>query len=117
MTSEHETIHPSTDPRLSGHIDSACLGAIFIWAGFTLLVGGGWGMALMGVGVIVLGEQLVRRRLDVEFSQSWAVVGIALILGGLVIVLDILGALVPIALMAAGVVLVVTALVRARSRA
>jgi hypothetical protein len=44
----------------AGNLDTAVWGLLFIWVGFAVLANVGWGVGLLGVGVIGLVAQAVR---------------------------------------------------------
>jgi len=46
---------------VAGRIDSAAWGLFFLWTGIALLLDVGWGIGLLGVGILVLAMQAVRR--------------------------------------------------------
>ena len=91
-------------------VDAAAWGLFFIWFGVALLVDMGWGLALLGVGVITLGGQIARRRFGLAVEWLWAAVGGLFILGG---VWDFMGfrlSMIPLVLIAAGVLFFVSAM-------
>jgi hypothetical protein len=55
----------------------------FIWCGIALLSDFKWGIGLIGVAVIVLGMQLVRRSYGLLIRGLWVVVGMLFLLGGI----------------------------------
>jgi hypothetical protein len=81
-----------------------------IWVGIAVLVNLGLGFGLLGVGVITLGVQAVRRYCGLELVGFWAVVGLLFLLGGALQVLKVSLPLVPILLVGAGIVLLVQVL-------
>ncbi len=58
-------------------------GAFFIWMGVALFASLAWGVWLLGVGVIVLGAQLVRRLAAMRVETFWLVAGALFMLGGI----------------------------------
>ena len=53
---------------LAGRLDAIGWGAFFIWIGIALLADFGWGLALLGIGLITLAGQVTRwfYRLELE---------------------------------------------------
>ncbi|MHA1547677.1 MAG: hypothetical protein ACTSYE_01965 [Alphaproteobacteria bacterium] len=80
---------------------------VFIWLGVSFLIGFEWPAILVGLGIITLGMQGVRVTYCLPFEGFWLIVGVVFLAAGL---WEIVGAaeaaLVPIALTAAGVVLI-----------
>jgi hypothetical protein len=95
-------------------IDSARWGLFFLWVGVSLLLDLGWGVGLLGVGILTLAMQAVRRGFGLEHEGFWVLVGGAFTLAGIweLAVIDV--SLAPILLMAFGVVVLVSVLRRAR---
>ena len=56
---------------MNDRIDSAALGMLLVWAGICVQADLGWGIGLIGVGVTLFGEQVVRRRRAVDFDWFW----------------------------------------------
>jgi hypothetical protein len=98
-------------PRGAEHkVDEAAWGLFFVWLGVAILVDIGWGLALFGIGVITLGAQIARRRFGLAVEWLWAAVGALFVLGG---VWDFMGmqlSMMPLVLIAAGVLFFVSAL-------
>ncbi len=95
-------------------VDAAGWGLFFIWVGITFLASLGWGVGLLGVGVIILGVQLARRYADLAVERFSALVGVIFLFGG---VWELLGkaapaALVPVLFIIAGALLLISALTR-----
>ena len=99
------------DKRLTAHkLDVAGWGLFFIWIGIALLVNLGWGIGLLGVGILMLGGQLARKCMALRFEAFWALVGALFILGGVWELLSVRISLIPIVCIVAGVALLVSAL-------
>lgn len=86
-------------------------GVLFIWVGVATLLNVGWAYGLIGVGVIILGSQVVHLVVG-EFRIDWfsTVVGLVFLLGGIWTLFGIQVSLVPILIIAAGIVLLLSAL-------
>ena len=87
---------------LDRKINARSGGALLMWIGLALLVQAGWGVGLMGVGVILLVEQGVRRHLAVDFAWFWVGAGVVALGVGTAIASGLHGALVPLLLIIAG---------------
>jgi hypothetical protein len=78
-TDRNAVAEPVSIPR----IDAAEWGVFFVWVGVTLLANVGWGIALLGTGVIWLRIQLSRRLLALAVDP-WSVgLGGCLVVAGL----------------------------------
>jgi hypothetical protein len=93
-----------TDRRLS----TLGWALFFIWIGLTFLLKLNVSVALLGLGVITLGVQLLRKAFRLPFESFWLVVGLLLLLGGLWIVVKPTVALLPLLLIVAGLLLLVS---------
>ena len=102
---------PATD-AMDRKLNKVSGGLVLIWAGFTLLVRGGWGVGLAGVGAIIIGEQLARKFFAARFERQWAIAGIFLLGGGIVIQFGLTLSLVPALFIVIGITLLVSALRR-----
>jgi uncharacterized membrane protein len=90
-------------------LDAVGWGLFFIWVGIAFLADLGWGVGLVGVGVLGLGEQMARRHYHLNMEGFWVVVSFLFIVGGLWTLLDAQVALVPILLIVAGLAVLVSA--------
>lgn len=95
---------------LTGKLDAAAWGVFFIWIGVVLLANLGWSVGLFGVGVITLGAQLARKYLGEELEGFWVLVGFLFLLGGIWELFSIRAGLVPILLIVAGALLLLSTL-------
>ena len=90
-------------------LDTLVWGLLLVWIGLALLIVLGWGIGLLGVGVILLGQQAAKKYLGSRFDTFWVVVGFVFVIGG---ISDLLGfhiSVIPVACIVAGVVLLVAA--------
>ena len=106
------TVHQALENRqLSGEkLDTFAWAFVLIWIGMALLASLGWGVGLLGVGVILLGEQMARMYTAAKLEIFWVVVGAIFVIGG---VSDLAGgqiSLIPVACIIAGVALFLSAL-------
>jgi hypothetical protein len=95
---------------LAKKLDAAAWGLFFIWIGVALLVNIGWGVGLLGVGLITLGAQAARKYLVIEVEGFWVAVGLLFVLGGIWELLSVRVGLVPVLLIVVGIVLLASAL-------
>jgi hypothetical protein len=104
---------PATNTLVVAHkLDAAAWGLFFIWVGVALIAHIGWGLGLLGVGVITLGGQLARKYFSLTVERFWVVVGLLFVLGGVWELLGLQFSLVPILLIVAGVALLLSAMRR-----
>jgi hypothetical protein len=82
----------------------------FIWIGIALLSNLGWGVGLLGVGIIILGKQATREYMALGFETFGVVCGVIFVLGGVWELLSVRISLVPVVCIAAGVALMLSAL-------
>ncbi len=80
----------------------------FIWVGIVLLVKLDAGVGLLGVGVITLAVQVVRKYLNLKLEGFWVVIGLLFVVGGLWELFEPNLPLVPILLIVAGAALLVS---------
>ncbi len=100
-------------------LDAVGWGLFFIWIGIAFLADVGWGVGLLGVGVIALGTQVARKYFSLPVEWFGLLIGIAFVLCGVWELLNIPlaqgiipGSLLPMLLVALGIVLIVFALAR-----
>jgi hypothetical protein len=82
----------------------------FIWIGVALLSNLGWGIGLLGVGVIILGKQVTRKYMALTLETFGLVCGVLFVLGGVWELLSVRISLVPVVCIAAGLALLLSAL-------
>ena len=100
-------------------LDAVGWGILFIWMGTAFVTDIGWGAGILGVGVIAIGAQVVRRFFGISFDRFGLVIGIVFFFGGVWMLLNIElseaaipGGLLPILMIAAGIAIVASALLR-----
>ena len=91
-------------------LDAVAWGLFFIWVGIAFLANLGWGIGLLGVGVLTLGMQAARKSMALALETFWVVVGLLFVLGGVWELLSVRVSLIPIICILAGVALLVSAL-------
>ena len=89
--------------ELTRRLEVLSWGAFFVWLGYAFLADVGWGVGLIGVGVIILGEQAARALFRLGIEVFWFVVGTLFVLGGAWELLNVEIELVPVLLIALGV--------------
>ena len=92
-------------------LDALGWSLFFIWIGIALLTNIGWGMGLLGVGIIILGSQVTRTHSGLKLDGFWVVVGFLFFLGGIWELLNVQISLTPIVCIIAGVALLISVLV------
>lgn len=100
---------------MEGRLAVAGWGFFLLWVGLALLLGFGSGVGLLGAGVITLGVQAARRRSGLAAEGFWIVVGLLFVVGGLAAALEVDVPIVPIVLVAGGVLLLASVLGGMRS--
>lgn len=100
---------------LARRLDVVAWGLFFIWIGVALLAGFGWGLVLLGVGVVALGAQLARKSFGLTFEGFWTVVGILFVVGGISELTSVRIGWIPILLIVAGAALLASAARRPRA--
>ena len=118
-----ETNSPSVDSKsgaqstdLDRRLNAAGAGLLLIWIGIVLLASLGWALGLIGVGLVLLGEQLVRWFTNTKFEALWVGAGFFVLLGGLIVAFDLGSILMPGVLIAVGVTFLVSAFRRRGDR-
>lgn len=106
---------PAGNVVVAHKVDAAAWGLFFIWVGVALIAGLGWGIGLLGIGVIALGAQVVRKALGLGVEGFWIVAGVLFLLGGVWDLLGIRFSLVPLVLIAAGIALFLSAMRKVRA--
>ena len=92
-------------------LDAVGWGLLFIWIGIALLANFGWGVGLLGVGILILGGQMARKAMALGLETFWGLVRALFVIGGVWELLSVRVSLIPILLIAAGVALLVSTLV------
>ena len=64
-------------------IDRSGWGLFFIWIGIAFMVNVGWGVGLLGVGIIMLGAQATRAYFGSKLDWFGLALGVCLAVGGL----------------------------------
>ncbi len=96
-----------TDQDKAARLDTIGWALFFIWVGIAWLADLGTGIGLLGIGAITLGTQFLRKLVGIRVDVFWLVVGILLVLGALWDLLAVRLSLLPLLLIAVGVVLLI----------
>jgi hypothetical protein len=92
-------------------LDTAGWGLFFIWIGIALFAHIGWGVGLLGVGIIILGAQVTRKYFGLKLEGFGVAVGFFFLLGGVWELLNVQFGLLPILCIAVGIALLISTLV------
>jgi hypothetical protein len=106
QTSERSAAERVND--VARKLDAVGWGLFLIWLGIVLLAKAQTSVALLGIGIIMLGVQLARLVLKIKWEGFWFVVGLLFIIGSLWQLANTRIELIPILLIAAGLALVLT---------
>jgi len=79
----NEELKSAQKSELTRKLEAIGWGLFFIWMGIALLTDVGWGVGLLGVGIITLGCQAARRYYILKLEGFWVVVGLFFFLGGI----------------------------------
>lgn len=115
MAENHNDQTMTKRHALNRKLEAIAWGLFFIWTGIAFLANVGWGVGLLGVGIIILGGQVARKYLALKRAGFWVVVGFLFIMGGVWELFHVQLQLVPILCIVAGAALLASALL-GRSR-
>jgi len=104
------------DRAIDKRVEVGAWGVLFVWIGVVLFAHLSWNIGLIGVGVVILGAQLVRRISGIKVEGFWVVVASLFVVGGVWGLLQVQVGLVPILCIAAGLALVVWAVAAKRKQ-
>ena len=105
---------PASNALVVGHrLDAVAWGLFFVWVGIALVANLGWGLGLLGVGVITLVGQVARKSYGLAMEGFWLAVGVLFVLGGVWELIGLRFSVVPIMLIAIGVGLLVSTMRKA----
>jgi hypothetical protein len=80
---ERHNISAESRKPLEARLASIGWGLVFLWIGIAMLGSLHSGIGLFGIGIIILGLQLVRKYIDVGMEAFWVVIGLLFTFGGL----------------------------------
>ncbi len=108
--------HQSPDQHeRSRQVDSAAWAVFFIWVGIAMLTQVPWPWFLVGVGVLILSAQIMRRQWNLRIKRFFVAVGLIILAGGAWDLLALPWPFMPILLIALGGYLLWKTLSRAES--
>ena len=96
--------------ELAKRLDVAGWGVFFIWVAAAIVADLGWGIGLVGVGVITLAGQVARRCVGRRPEWFWVVAGCLFVAGGISALAKVKLPLVPVLLAIAGVAMLASAI-------
>lgn len=110
MVGNDETTGSTNDDRRywAGKLDTIGWALFFIWVGVAFLIKTGFGIGLLGIGIITLGVQIARTSYKLKIEAFWLIVGILFFLGGLWELFEPSLPLVPIVLIVAGLIMLLS---------
>ncbi|UCC80607.1 MAG: hypothetical protein JSW64_04410 [Candidatus Zixiibacteriota bacterium] len=104
---EEET-KPAAKSEWANKLDTMGWALFFIWVGIAFLLDFGFGVGLLGIGVITLGVQVARTRYGLKTETFWIIVGVLFFLGGLWQLFEPDIPLIPILLIIAGLIVLLS---------
>ena len=107
-SSQGDELKKFEEANLAKKLDVIGWGLFFIWIGIAFLANIPFEIGLLGVGIITLGVQVVRKSFNLNLEGFWIVVGLLFILGGLWELFKIEFQLVPILIILAGLVMIIS---------
>jgi hypothetical protein len=96
---------------LHKRLDAAGWGLFFVWIGIALAAHVGWGAGLLGVGIITLGGQVMRKYFALRVEIFWVMAGFFFLVGGVWELVNVQFGLIPILCIAVGLILLVSTFV------
>ena len=109
----HESRHKYSDRQCGStesKLEAAGWGLFLLWVGLAFLFNFGSGIALLGVGLISLTMQWLRKYFGQSLDGFWVVIGLLFTVGGLGALLEVNIQIVPLALVLAGILLLASVL-------
>lgn len=93
---------------LANKLDSIGWGLFFIWVGIAMFGNLDWGTGLLGVGIVTIGGQALRKYFGLRIEAFWIVVGIFFALGGVWEIFNVQFGILPFLCIAGGITLLVS---------
>ncbi len=100
--------------KLNRKLEAVGWSLFFIWTAIAFFAHIGWGVGLLGVGIIILGAQAARKYYALKLEGFWLVVGFFFVAGGIWKLFNIQLGLLPILCVVAGIVLLGSRLIGSR---
>ena len=105
---ENEVSPSANNKGMGKRLDAAGWGLFFIWVGVSLLLDLSWGVGLIGVAAVIFLGQAARNYYRLRLEKFWVVVGLLFLLGGIWELYQVQVGLMPILLIVAGSVLLLS---------
>jgi hypothetical protein len=102
------SVNKSEGNAVEKKVDAVGWALFFLWTGTAFLTHIGWGIGLVGVGVIVIGGQVARKYYDFGLQGFPAVIGSIFILAGIRELAGLQFSLLPILCVIAGLALLLS---------
>jgi len=102
-----ESLHPDKK-MVADRLEALGWGLFFIWLGAALWFDFGLAIGLLGVGLITLGIQFARKNYGIPVESFWVGIGSIFLIGGAWQLLSIKLPLLPVLLILAGVLLILS---------
>jgi hypothetical protein len=112
MIAERKEAPPEVRGDVTKRLEAASWGAFFLWVGSALLVDLPIGVGLLGVGVITLLAQGLRKAFALDLEGFWVLVGLGFAVAGAWELLALETPLAPILLVGVGAALLGAALLK-----
>lgn len=93
---------PNEPSERSRQIDSGFWAVLIIWVGVVMLIGVPWAWFLIGVGILILSIQIMRRQSNLAIERGGVAIGLILLAGGVWDLLALPLPLIPVILIALG---------------
>ena len=87
------------------NIEAVAWGSFLIWVGIAIIAELGFPIGLLGVGIITLIAQLMRKSFNHKLEIFWVIAGLLFVIGGIWGLLKIDVPLIPILIIIAGIVI------------
>jgi hypothetical protein len=95
-------VQPQEPAERARQIDAVAWAVLIIWVGLVMLMGVPWAWFLIGVSVLMLGTQMMRRQSNLAAEPFGVAIGLIFFAGGVWDLLELPMPLVPIMLIALG---------------
>jgi len=93
------------EESLSRKMDMGTWGFFLIWIGVAIILDLGWSIGLLGVGIIIIAENIIRSYKRLKMDRFWLFVGLVCLIAGSWEIFNIRESFISIILIAAGVLL------------
>jgi hypothetical protein len=94
------------------NIDAIGWGSFLIWVGIAIIADFGFPIGLLGVGIITLIAQIMRKSFNHKVEVFWVIAGFLFVIGGISGIMKIDIPLIPILIIIAGIVILTSVIKR-----